>query len=524
VKRTAETLGVAVLLLAAAALSPRALPYNMDEFVHYHALGCATAPLQQGVPAYRDGCGLYDLRLPFTTTPLPLRSYFYIGSLPALPFYPFWRWIDDPLAVRVQGAVFFLVWLLLAARLLRIGRRPLLAAALVFPALLTTFVVDEGPVGIAAVLFTTALFALRRSLRQRAAPAAGRRAAAAAAWGALAGLAVFAGIWAKLVFACWLPAVAVFAWQERRGQPGGALRRSWPALAACVFAAALPTLLLLASTDADGRPYAAAVHRGRISLEPVEVVQRLGHLLREAADPKEEAPRNVLLRRSPLDVVPAVLAVGALAAAARRSGGGRRREIATWTALAGLTLGLLSLSAYCQWPHHAFYGLLLLVLALALALDALGRRARTAAAIAIALAWGGLAVRWIGATYPVEAAPEKDALLRFVRARGLDRETLQVHTSWGTYYIAQLFGDPARTVVFVRAVSEDPAQLAEVRDLARARGRPLLMVGSRRWERFQKPEVTAVIGQPEHRWSFGEWWVAEYPTLAGPATSAFRRP
>ena len=66
------------------------------------------APLQRGLPSFRDGCGLYDLRLPFTTTPLPLRSYLYIGSVPALPFYPFWRLIGDPVAVRVQGAVFFL--------------------------------------------------------------------------------------------------------------------------------------------------------------------------------------------------------------------------------------------------------------------------------------------------------------------------------------------------------------------------------------------------------------------------------
>ena len=31
-------------------LSPRAVPYNMDEFVHYHALGCATAPLSRELP------------------------------------------------------------------------------------------------------------------------------------------------------------------------------------------------------------------------------------------------------------------------------------------------------------------------------------------------------------------------------------------------------------------------------------------------------------------------------------------
>jgi hypothetical protein len=509
-----------VLLVALAALSPRVIPYNMDEFVHYHALGCATAPLQRGLPVYRDGCGLYDLRLPFTTAALPLRSYLYIGSFPALPFYPFWRWLDDPVSVRVQGAVFFLAWILLAARLLRVRHSALAAAALVFPSLLTTFVVDEGPVGLAAVLFTATLVAIRRALA--------REGTAAIGWGALAGLALFLGIWSKPVFVCFLPAVALFAWQESRSRTGswrGLAARGWPALAACALAAALPTLVLLASTDVDGRPYAAALQRGRISLQPLALVQRFERLVREAADPAEQAPRNILLAPSPLDLLPALLAVAALVAGARQAGS-RRREIAGWTALCAMTLALLSLSAYCQWPHHAFYGLLLLALALGLALDALGSRARTAVALGIVLCWSSLAVRWAHASYPVESAPEKDELLRFVRQSGLDRETLQVHTSWGTYYIAQLFGDPARSVLYLRAVSQDLGQVAVVRDVARGRGRPLLLIGSRRWERFQTPALAAQIGEPSRRWSFGDWWVAEYPVAAAaaPPTSASRRP
>lgn len=78
----------------------------MDEFVHYHALGCATAPLGEGLPSFRDGCGLYDLRLPFTRTWLPLRSYYYIGSLPSAVFAPLWRLLGDPVAARLQGGLF----------------------------------------------------------------------------------------------------------------------------------------------------------------------------------------------------------------------------------------------------------------------------------------------------------------------------------------------------------------------------------------------------------------------------------
>jgi len=39
-----KTVGACAALVVLAWLSPRVIPYCMDEFVHYHALGCATHP------------------------------------------------------------------------------------------------------------------------------------------------------------------------------------------------------------------------------------------------------------------------------------------------------------------------------------------------------------------------------------------------------------------------------------------------------------------------------------------------
>ena len=85
----------------------------------------------------------------------------------------------------------------------------IVVGALVFPVWLVTFVVDEGPVGLSAVLLLLALAAARRAL-----DATGR--GRAAAWAAGAGLALFLGMWTKLVFAWWLPAFLVFAIVEAR--------------------------------------------------------------------------------------------------------------------------------------------------------------------------------------------------------------------------------------------------------------------------------------------------------------------
>jgi hypothetical protein len=429
----------------------------------------------------------------------------YIGSLPSVPFYPFWRGFRDPVAVRVQGAAFFLLWGFLAVGLLRVRAAALVTAGLVFPVFLVSFVVDEGPVALSALLFLFALLAARRAIT-----ASDER--PAAAWAALAGLALFLGLWVKLVFGWWLPAFAAFAfWEARRRFPsiGEAVGRRRAAILAGLLALVLPTLVLLASVDRDGRPYAAAFRWSGVSSEPeaVESVAiRLGGYLTNAS---LIAPRNLVLAPSPLDVLPALLSVGILALGLARAAG-RRREVAGWALLAALTFGLVASSGHSRWPHHFAFPLLLLVLALAVAVDGLDRRTRLALAALVLAFWASVASRLPAASVPPESSLEKDELLAFVRAEGLDRRTLQVHASWGTYYIAQLFGDPRRMLVYLRGAPDDPARLGNLLALARAHGRSLLLISARRWERLHTPEVERVLGPPRRSWQFGTWWALEY--------------
>jgi hypothetical protein len=494
----------AVLLLVVSWASPRAIPYNMDEFVHYLPLGCATAPLQQGLPLIRDGCGYHDLRLPGTATFRPLRSYLYIGSLPVLPYLPFRLLLDDPVSVRVQGAVFFLLVVALSARLLRARPSSVLLATLVYPVLLVTFLVDEGPFGLSAVLLLTALLATRRAV---AADGARR----AVTWAAIAGLCLFLGLWTKLVFVWWLPAALAFALAEARSRAGAwraAVRRHGRAAAACALALLLPTALLLASVDRDGRPYAEVLRQGKVSADPDEVEAAAGRLAPYVVDGSRIAPRNLLLSRSIADRLPAALALFLLVLGlrSRRS----RWEIAAWTAGAAFTFALASSSEYSQWPHHFAFPLLLLAFALALAADGAGRRVRSGAAVLVVAFWATLGARWPQAAFPTESSPAKDELLRAVRAKGLDRRSLQLHTSWGTSYVAQLFGDRDRLLVYMRGATDDARRLETVRALAEARGRSVLLVSSRRWERLQTPAVDRVLGRPRQALQFGDWWAVEY--------------
>jgi hypothetical protein len=509
----AGLLAGASLLLAAAWASPRAVPYNMDEFVHYQALGCATAALAREVPLIRDGCFYHDLALPLTHTLLPLRSYTYIGSLPSLPFYPFWRLLRDPVAVRVQGAVFVLLWAWLAVRLLRVRPSAVVVASLVYPVFLASFVVDEGPVGLSAILLLLALLAARRAL------GAGTRGRAVVS-AVLAGLVLFLGVWVKLVFGWWLPAVALFAVAEaarRAPSLGQALRRRGVAFVAGSLALALPTLVLLASVDREGRTYATAFRWSGVSAEPDAVESVAVRLWAYVADASLVAPRNILFPGSPLDLVPALVTLGLLALGLSHRA--RRRDVAGWAIFAALTYALVAVSGQSRWPHHFAFPLVFLVLALALALDAVGPRVRVVAAALVLVPWASLATRLPAATIPPESAREKDQLLAFVRAERLDRTTLQVHSSWGTYYIAQLFGDRERMLVYVRSAPDDRVALARLREVAGAHGRPVLLISARRWERLQTPAVEEALGRPERSWQFGSWRALEYDAALSPGRS-----
>jgi hypothetical protein len=493
--RGAALVGV-VLAFVLAWFSPRWLPYNMDEFVHYQPLGCTTAPLSERLGEFRESCHLYDLRLPLTERLLPLRSYLYIGSFPAVVFYPFWKVLQDPVAARVQGVLFLLLAGFLAARYLGVRPRSVALAGLVFPLVPACFLADEGPVGLSILLLLGALLLFRRAVT-----AVSTRAGVLPA--SLSGLALFLGLWTKLLFAWWVPAIVLLGQRELRAR-GRRPRTFVLPLLALALAALVPSLALLASTDNEGRPYYASVTRARVSADADATASSGVRLSRYLWDASRATARTLELPPFPTDVLPALLA-GGLLVWGLRARPVLRPDVSLLLASFAATYALSLPSPFTQWPHHAVLAVVFLAMAVARVLDELPPRAFAAAGAAVGVVWLALVLRLPRATPLLESSFEKDALLRFVRAQGLDRRTLQVHTSWGTYYIAQLFGDPTRAVVYLKALPDDERRLRETRRLADEIGRPLLLVSSRRRERLFTPELVGVLGEPEEIHRFGDW-------------------
>jgi hypothetical protein len=474
----------------------------MDEFNAYHALGCAVYPLSRQYHVYREGCQEYQLRPPLVPVFLPLRSYIYVGSLPVVSFYPFWRVFRDPLAARVQGALFFLLSVHLVARLLGVGFLRALLAGLVFPLFAGAFLVDTGTVGLSLILLLGALLLIRAA--GQASDAVRRNCLAA-----VAGFVCFLGVWIKLVFVWCLPALILaiagraYRWRTPRTE---APPRPWQAVGAFLAALVLPTAWLLSSVTVEGTPYYEVLRGGRFSLEPEAVGTVAASLAGYLSCGSSIVPRSMLWPPSGLDLLPAFLGLGLLASGLASS---RRRDVLSWLGAALLTFGVTVLSGRALAAHHLVFALAFLVLALASALGGENPIPARAGALLVGLFWASLLWRAPGVRIDPRSNFAKDHLLAWVREVGLDRSTVQLHASWGTYYIAHLFGDPAQAVLFSRKFARDPAYLAQARELAQSRGRGILLITGEP-ERLDKDVVEGALGPPLATHRFDNWWAWEY--------------
>jgi len=281
------------------------------------------------------------------------------------------------------------------------------------------------------------------------------------------------------------------------------------ALVALVPALALPTLLLGLAEDRSGDRYYEILRLGGASKDTVHAVaRRMGELLVKGAS---VAPRVLDTPMLPQDVLPAGLVVVLLALGLRSPK--LRGKVSLWLLLATLTLGATLLTGSAWWPHHLLFTLAFLLPPLALVLErGMGTAGRRILLVFLGLYWVLLLPRLSASAAADESNLAKDRLLAFIRESGLSRTTVQVHTSWGTFYIAHLFGDPAQEVLYYRfrEWTESPLHLREARDLAESQGRGILVLTSRSEAMTDTPLIEGVLGAPVRRFLFGNWEALEY--------------
>ncbi len=303
---------------------------------------------------------------------------------------------------------------------------------------------------------------------------------------------------------------ATIAWSALQSVRRSSRNASQALLAflACFLA---PSAILLLSRDPQGQPYYEVLSVGRFSLEPQSIGTVAASLFAFVRNGSSLAPRSVFFPSSILDWLPLAIATGILIAGLA---GERRREVGTWLAAAIVTFGVTVLSGRALASHHLAFTMGFVFLAIGTSLAGMARTALTTAGALTVLFWGSL---WLRA--PAEVDPHsnfsKDQLLAWIRSEGLDRTTVQLHASWGTYYIAHLFGAREEIVLFSRKFAREPEYLAAARALAEAQGRSVLLLTSEP-ERFRSDAVEAQLGSPAGEKRFGNWRALEYRVAPGP--------
>jgi hypothetical protein len=104
---------------------------------------------------------------------------------------------------------------------------------------------------------------------------------------------------------------------------------------------------------------------------------------------------------------------------------------------------------------------------------------------------------------------EKDQILPYVKEDGLENRVVQLHDSWGLYYILHTFGSKDSLVLFQTRDVLTPTTFEYVVDVARKTQRHVLVITDSTDESFRSAYV-AHFGEPISLRKVGSWIAAEF--------------
>jgi hypothetical protein len=506
-------------------VSPHYVPYNMDEFLDVQRWFCRANPLNEQFYTLTESCTKYDLRLPLTTTFLPLRTFPYIGNF-SPTYYPFHYLIRDPIAHRIFGFFNYVALASLTALFFELPMSAVVLAFAAFPVFFLTLMLDTGVVGILLQLFLLSTLAFRAALRQ------GKWSLAVLAGGLL-----FIGFFQRQNFLWFLIPFVILTWAPAR--------RNWGLYGVC--AAVFGTLLLvysisetrsgarLAFSDTDSILGAKLLpiavnqwHELRENHFPVGktilVVGRLAVLkaamVRDKAyeliafhfDPAKFAFRHVIFPSSPVKYV---LLFGLVAIVVA---GLTTRPNRMLLGCYLITLGIMSMFELSWAAHHYALAMFFSLVVLASLLS----EHRTLFGVAVVLAcisWTTVVFQLNRVTPPPgdESAVSfgKDQILRYVKQDGLEDRVVDFQEKWGVYYILLSFGSRNSLVMYEPRFDGrvKPSTVEYVVSVAQKTHRNLLVMTDSSEELFRSSYVDR-LGEPLTQKKFGYWTVAEFSVSA----------
>lgn len=184
------------------------VPYNMDEFIHYHPIICHHYQYNS-LNTFRESCGGYDLNLINLGIILPLRAYPYIGSILSVIYYPLFLISPSPISARLLGMIFLIIQSLILGKIFKIRFEYIFWAMILFFPYAFQQLVDTGPVGLQLTLLIACYYLFSQWVSKLK-----------LIYPVIIAILIFLGFWNKLSFVWYLPGLLLilfyFFWENRR--------------------------------------------------------------------------------------------------------------------------------------------------------------------------------------------------------------------------------------------------------------------------------------------------------------------
>ncbi len=439
------------------------VPYDMDEFIYYNIIACRAYPGND----IGGHCDPHALNVLGTGLILPLRSFHYVGSFPALYYLPLWLVWKSPLSARLVSWLFLMGG---AAVFARAFRFPFAVTAVLFSLFFPyafQHMVDTGPVG--PQIFS--IYALSLLFGRWCSTGRWRYALGSAATISL-------GIWIKLSYFWLVPGIAILlmisCFRHRRAllRPGAFRRFAVQAETAFIVCAGLAGAYIFSTHPLRGneRPLLTQLLQSQMLsfrdilhgalwhtrafeylLHPLEATQRIYYV--SPLDPLWQYYYVLLFL-----FVPAFLIISLVLW--KREKGMREyalMSIALFVAFL-LTVAIIARTKNAVCMHHIILAFPFLLLAIGAAvrgvLSLQGVRIRLPARLAIGV-WAALFLA-LNIHYFLEFPRQQILPTRHFSKQVLHTVLLDPHVAdrymvvvadWGMYYYHALFGLPGQSVV-----------------------------------------------------------------------------
>lgn len=420
---------------------------------------------------------------------LPLRVYWYAGSIPALFYYPLYLLWTAPISARLLGVLWLLVQAGILSRVFRIRFGYIFAGLIVFFPYFFQHIADTGPVAIqiTSVYLLYALFSVW-CREQRMLHAV------------LVALILFVCIWTKLVYLWLLPGLAVlfaFAVHEECVRTNGTMSVLCKQCGVCVALVLGLLSLLFFSTDpfvVGEYPYITTLLNGN-SLSIAEILQNFWSLdaVRLLLNPLEASHR--IFHIAPAGVLtyiydavlfgglPALLAL-AYSKTVRTSA---LRKSAAMYGLFLLTFFFVLRSEEVWAMHHVILSFPFLVLGYLLFFSdwkmwksvSLGRVSLMQITTVLVCVFVVLNALWFTTFYrqPVRSMADvsRNSIHKILNDPYLANNYIYISLENGLYFYQALYGHRDQSITFKNPLTED-WQISQIKEWTAQNNRKVLFV------------------------------------------------